>query len=142
VTLGVVPDRSSAFDGILHWRGGYYQPHRAPAPVVAVRIIREAGGVPVIAHPAGRGQAAMDERVLAELVDAGLFGLEVDHRDNPPEARAWLREQARRLGLVTTGSSDWHGRGKPNVLGEHTTAPEVLEAILDEGTGAEPVLPA
>ncbi|GAA2172282.1 PHP domain-containing protein [Agrococcus versicolor] len=142
VTLGVVPDRSSAFDGILHWRGGYYQPHRAPAPVVAVRIIREAGGVPVIAHPAGRGQATMDELVIAELVDAGLFGLEVEHRDNPPEARAWLHEQARRHGLITTGSSDWHGRGKPNLLGEHTTTPEALEAILAEGTGAEPVLPA
>ncbi|MFC7430795.1 MULTISPECIES: PHP domain-containing protein [unclassified Agrococcus] len=142
VSLGIVPDRSSAFDGILHWRGGYYQPHRAPAPLEAVRIIRAAGGVPVIAHPAGRGQAAMDDEVLGDLVDAGLFGLEVDHRDNPADARSWLRDRAARYGLVTTGSSDWHGRGKPNLFGEHTTSPEVLDAIVAEATGAEPILPA
>ncbi|QCR18878.1 PHP domain-containing protein [Agrococcus sp. SGAir0287] len=141
VTLGIVPDRSAAFDGILHWRGGYYQPHRAPAPSQAVRIIRAAGGVPVIAHPAARGQATMDERVIAELVDAGLLGLEVEHRDNPPEARAWLREQARIHGLITTGSSDWHGRGKPNAFGEHTTSAEALDAIVEAATGAEPTRP-
>lgn len=142
VSLGIVADRSAAFDGILHWRGGYYQPHRAPAPTEAVRIIRAAGGVPVIAHPAARGQATMDERVIAQLVDAGLMGLEVEHRDNPPEAQEWLRRQARLHGLITTGSSDWHGRGKPNRFGEHTTSAEALDAIIELGTGAEPIRPA
>lgn len=142
VSLGIVEDRSAAFDGILHWRGGYYQPHRAPAPTEAVRIIRAAGGVPVIAHPAGRGQATMDERIMAQLVDAGLLGLEVEHRDNPPEAQEWLRRQARLHGLITTGSSDWHGRGKPNAFGEHTTSAEALDAIVAAATGAAPILPA
>lgn len=142
VALGIVPDRSAAFAGILHWRGGYYQPHRAPEPEHAVRIIREAGGVPVIAHPAARGRAMMERDELVKLVDAGLFGLEVFHRDNPDEDREWLMERAQEFDLVTTGSSDWHGSGKPNRMGENTTAPAVLARIINEATGSAPVIPA
>ncbi len=142
VSLGIVTDRSAAFEGILHWRGGYYQPHRAPTPVEAVRIIRDAGGVPVIAHPAGRGRPTMREGVLDSLVEAGLFGLEIDHRDNPPIAREQLRSEALDRGLVITGSSDWHGAGKPNALGEHTSSVDALAAIVDEATGSSPVVPA
>lgn len=141
VALGIVPDRSAAFDGILHWRGGYYQPHRAPEPVHAVRIIREAGGVPVIAHPAARGRAMMEREELVKLVDAGLFGLEVFHRDNPEADREWLMERAQEFDLVATGSSDWHGFGKPNRMGENTTTPAVLERIVAEATGTAPVIP-
>ncbi|MEO5922036.1 MAG: PHP domain-containing protein [Pseudolysinimonas sp.] len=140
VARGHVLDRTAAFESILHWRGGYYRPHDAPAPVVGVRLIAEAGGVPVIAHPGARGP----ERVLTkrgrmrQLVDAGLFGLEIDHRDNPPGSRETWAKVAREYGLVTTGSSDYHGLGKPNRLGENTTDPEVYAAILARGTGSRP----
>lgn len=141
VTLGVVPDRSSAFETVLHWRGGYYQPHKAPPPAEAVRIIRAAGGVPVIAHPAARGRAVMERDVLVELVDAGLAGLEVFHRDNPEPDQDWLMERAAEFDLLVTGSSDWHGNGKPNVMGENTTAPAALAAIVHMATGTSPVIP-
>jgi len=139
VVRGHVPDRSAAFRTILHWRGGYYRPHEAPPPVDGVRLITDAGGVAVIAHPGARGP----ERVLSDarmraLVDAGLFGLELDHRDNPPESRRHWAELASRFGLVTTGSSDYHGAGKPNRLGENTTAPEVYAAIVARATGSAP----
>ena len=139
VARGHVPDRTAAFESILHWRGGYYRPHEAPPPVVGVRLIAEAGGVPVIAHPGTRGP----ERVLAgrrmrELVDAGLFGVEVDHRDHNPATRARWTAIASKYGLVATGSSDYHGLGKPNRLGENTTDPEVYAAILARGTGSKP----
>ncbi|AYF97083.1 PHP domain-containing protein [Protaetiibacter intestinalis] len=139
VARGHVPDRSAAFATILHWRGGYYRPHEAPPPLEGVRLIAGAGGVPVIAHPGARGP----ERVLSDarmraLVDAGLFGLELDHRDNPASGRAHWAEVARRFGLVTTGSSDYHGAGKPNRLAENTTDPEVYAAIVARGTGARP----
>ncbi len=55
VARGHVADRSAAFQSILHWRGGYYRPHQAPPPVEGVRLIAEAGGAAVIAHPGGRG---------------------------------------------------------------------------------------
>lgn len=141
VTLGIVPDRSSAFHGILHWRGGYYQPHKAPPPVEAVRIIRAAGGVPVVAHPAARGRAMMERAQLKLLVDNGLAGLEVFHRDNPEADREWLMERAAEFDLIVTGSSDWHGAGKPNRLGENTTTPEALARIVAESNGSDPVVP-
>lgn len=139
VARGLASDRSAAFAGILHWRGGYYQPHYAPEPLTGVRLIREAGGVPVLAHPAtgGRGRVIPEDR-LARLVDAGLFGLEIDHRENTVDGKVRLHELAAKFGLAVTGSSDYHGAGKPNRLGENTTDPVVLDRIIEEATGAAP----
>ena len=55
------------------------------------------------------------------MADAGLAGLEVHHRDHTAEAVRHLAALARSLGLLATGSSDYHGEGKLNRLGEHTT---------------------
>jgi predicted metal-dependent phosphoesterase TrpH len=139
VARGHVADRSAAFASILHWRGGYYRPHEAPPPVEGVRLIAEAGGVPVIAHPGGRGPDRLftDSRI-GRLVDAGLAGLEVDHRDNPPASRQRFLDLAERFGLIATGASDYHGAGKPNRLGENTTSPEAYARILERATGAQP----
>ncbi|ANP71999.1 PHP domain-containing protein [Cryobacterium arcticum] len=143
VANGLALTRSEAFAGILHWEAGYYQPHYAPDPLRAVTLVRAAGGVPVIAHPATRGVAdVMAESRLAALVAAGLFGLELRHRENKPEATARLTMLAEKYGLAITGSSDYHGEGKPNRLGENTTTPEVLERIVAEGRGSAPVTPA
>ena len=76
--------------------------------------------------------------MVEELAAAGLVGLEVDHRDNDDRQRARLRGIADRLGLLVTGSSDYHGAGKPNLLGENLTDPAVLAAI--EERGSTPVL--
>jgi predicted metal-dependent phosphoesterase TrpH len=139
VARGLATDRSAAFAGILHWRSGYFQPHYAPEPLTGVRLIRGAGGLPVLAHPAtgGRSRVIPEDR-LRRLVDAGLFGLELDHRENTPDGVARLRELATRYGLRITGSSDYHGAGKPNRLGENTTDPAVVDAMLAEATGAAP----
>ena len=75
------------------------------------------------------------EATFHDMIDAGLLGVEVDHRDNPEDGRAWLRQLAAENSLLVTGSSDYHGTGKPNRLGEHTTAPDVLEKIVELATG-------
>ena len=142
VARGHAPDRSAAFASILHPRWGYAQPHYAPDPLEGVRLIRAAGGVPVLAHPGTRGaEQVVPPRRLRQLVDAGLFGLEVDHRENRADAKPRLRELATRFGIEITGSSDYHGTGKPNRLGECRTAPDVVTKILAEGRGSAPVLP-
>jgi 3',5'-nucleoside bisphosphate phosphatase len=139
VARGHVADRSAAFESILHWRGGYYRPHRAPLPVDGVRLISEAGGAAVIAHPGGRGpERLFTNKRIAELRDAGLFGIEVDHRDNPPSSRPRWTELAVKHGLVMTGASDYHGEGKPNRLGENTTTRAVYDAIVAHSTGSKP----
>ncbi|CAN5315356.1 PHP domain-containing protein [soil metagenome] len=139
VAKGFVSDRSAAFQSILHWQGGYYEKYYAPSPLEGVRMIVAAGGVPVLAHPATHGKyRAMDDDVIEQLVDEGLFGLEVRHRDNTADGRVWLERLAAKYGLVITGSSDYHGLGKPNRLAENSTSPEALAAIVAAGTGSTP----
>ncbi len=137
VAKGAATDRSAAFANILHPKFGYYEPHYAPDPLDAVALVRAAGGVPVLAHPGTRGVGnVLSKEYLASLVDAGLFGLELRHRENTEDALEMLYEYADHFGLAVTGSSDYHGAGKPNRLGENTTEPAVLDRILERGTGA------
>lgn len=139
IARGIVRDREEAFDGILHPREGYYEGHYAPDPRTAIELVVSAGGVPVIAHPAGRER--MTDATLRRLIDAGLGGLEIDHRENTAEGRAWLHRIAAEHNLIITGSSDYHGAGKPNVPGENTTDPAMLQRIIDRGSGSAPVYP-
>ena len=135
VARGIVANRDEAFATLLSGRGKYYVAHYAPDPVDAVRLVVQAGGVPVMAHPLARARGrVVDDEVIEAMADAGLAGLEVDHRDNDPQAREHLRALARRLGLLVTGSSDYHGDGKENRLGENTTDPDVLAEIIARGT--------
>jgi len=142
VAAGVVPNRSAAFTGILTGRSRYFVAHYAPDPAHAVRLIREAGGVPVFAHPeaSARGRV-VGEHTYLEMIDAGLAGLEIEHRDNPEDGRAYLRRLAEEHSLLVTGSSDYHGTGKPNLLGENTTSAEALERIEELGTGTPVIRP-
>jgi predicted metal-dependent phosphoesterase TrpH len=140
VAAGVVADRSEAFESILTSHSRYWVQHYAPDPAYAVELVRDAGGVPVFAHPvaSSRGRIVGD-RTYREMIDAGLAGVEIDHRDNPEEGRVFLRRLAERHGLLVTGSSDYHGAGKPNLLGENLTAPEVFARIEELGTGSSVV---
>ncbi|MFC9350916.1 PHP domain-containing protein [Arthrobacter sp. NPDC057013] len=136
VAAGVVADRSEAFTSILTSHSRYFVQHYAPEPALAVELVRAAGGVPVFAHPVASARGRIvGEPTYHNMIDAGLAGLEVNHRDNPEEGREFLRKLAARHGLLVTGSSDYHGLGKPNRLGENLTAPDVFERIEELGTG-------
>ncbi|GAA3927923.1 PHP domain-containing protein [Microbacterium soli] len=142
VARGIVADRTAAFRGILHPRTGYYEPHYAPDPLTAVRLITGAGGVAVIAHPATSGrERMMPVPYLERLIDEGLGGLEIDHRENTTAGKRMLRDIAARHDLIVTGSSDYHGSGKPNLPGENTTSDEMVTRIIDRATGSEPRRP-
>lgn len=138
VVAGVVADREEAFRRYLNpGRPAYVDRWAAPLRET-VRVVAEAGGVSVVAHPWGRrSDETPDEAALAELVELGLAGLEVDHQDHDAAARERLRGIARNLGLIVTGSSDHHGAGKvDHELGCNTTAPEQLDALLDRARAA------
>ena len=133
VDLGVVADRTEAFRRYLSaGRPAYANRYAAPLEEM-LRLVGEAGGVSVIAHPWGRSRRQEpDEATLAALVEAGLSGIEVDHQDHDAPTRERLRAIARNLDLVATGSSDHHGTGKvDHELGCNTTAPEELDRLLD-----------
>ncbi|HJF14369.1 MAG TPA: PHP domain-containing protein [Enteractinococcus helveticum] len=141
VQIGAVPNRSAAFDTILRGGSKYYVPHYAPDPVLGVELIRKAGGVPIFAHPMAKVRGrTVSKRLFDEMLDAGLAGVEVYHRDNSGSGKEWLLEFARRHNLLVTGSSDYHGTGKPNRLGEHVTSRETVEAIEAQATSGYKVL--
>ncbi|WP_199433923.1 PHP domain-containing protein [Qaidamihabitans albus] len=137
VRAGLVETVDEAFASFLGNGRGYYVP-RADTPVEdAIDMIREAGGVTVLAHPfaASRGPMVTPE-VIAALAARGLAGLEVDHPNHDEAARAELRELARRLDLARTGSSDYHGTNKTIRIGQETTAPDQFEALVEQASGA------
>ena len=135
VAAGSFPDRNAAFAGPLATSSPYYVHHWALDPVEACRLVRAAGGVPVAAHPraASRQRRLVPDETFAQMAEAGLAALEMNHRDQDPEQREQVRLLAQRLGLGLSGASDYHGTGKPNRLGENLMPPELLEQILDEG---------
>lgn len=133
---GLVASREEAFAKYLHPGGPYYLTHYAPQAAHLVELVAAAGGSTVLAHPfAGwRGRTEADQDV-ADLADAGLFGLEAYHRDHRREDVRRALEVANRLGLAVTGSSDYHGSGKPNRLGENLTDQAVVRAIQERSSG-------
>ena len=130
VAKKIVKSRDEAFIDLLHNDSRFYVSHAAPTPVEAIALIRRAGGVAVIAHPfaSHRGQILKPDD-FADLVAAGLNGIEVDHRDQNPDERAMLRLIAQELDLVVTGSSDYHGTGKMNLLAENHTSREQWQKL-------------
>jgi predicted metal-dependent phosphoesterase TrpH len=137
VEAGVVATVDEAFTADWIADGG--RAHVGPYPldpVRAVRLVREAGGACVLAHPrAGRAGRALADEAIEELAAAGLAGIEVDHPDHAPEDRARLRDLAAGLGLVGTGSSDYHGELPEDRLGRETTAAPAYEALLAAASG-------
>ena len=130
VARGHVASREEAFNLFLHNGSKFYINHYSPSPEVAIRLIKEAGGVAVIAHPlASRSGRKIDLGTLNQLIQAGLDGIEVDHRDHNEMERSELMRLAIEHNLVVTGSSDYHGTGKMNQLAEFTTHPEQWERL-------------
>ena len=142
VAAGHVKDRKEAFDRFLADGGPAHVGRYAIDIGSGIDLVHGAGGVAVIAHPWGRGrERLLPPEVLAELVaEHGLDGIEVDHQDHDAAARAGLRELAERLGVLATGSSDYHGTGKvDHDLGVNATDPETyarLRGLMAQRAGA------
>ena len=104
-----------------------------------IALVRAAGGVPVFAHGLAtkRGRIVGDDAIAA-MVEAGLLGLEVDHPDHAADERAHLRGLAADLGLIVTGSSDYHGTQQDDPDRRLHDRPDQFEAILAAGTGSAP----
>jgi len=145
VDRGYVKSIREAFDRYLSLNGPANVPRKRLTPADAVRVIRRARGVPVLAHP---GLANRDE-LIPELVQAGLLGIEAFYPEHSAGQITAYREMCARLGLIATGGSDFHG---PRVGGaRHPGAQPVPEsawealrnrlAALAEETPGEPVAP-
>jgi predicted metal-dependent phosphoesterase TrpH len=136
---GLVPSVADAFT--QEWIGthGRYWAAKLELDVLdAIRLVAAAGGVSVFAHPgaSARGRT-VDDDVIADMAAAGLTGLEVDHPDHTPETKAHLRGLAAELGLLATGSSDFHGGNKTVGLGAFVTSPAVYDDLVARASGVE-----
>ena len=143
-----VGDVFGAKDSPIGKHSPYYVRNVAPDVLDVIKIVRRAGGVPVIAHPLARTssedtQPSFFPREHFEArVEAGLLGVETEHKEVSPRTREVLEAFALEKGLITTGSSDYHGLSVKahNPLGLHTTSVEMLKRILELGTGTKPTL--
>ncbi|MEU6643691.1 PHP domain-containing protein [Saccharomonospora sp. NPDC046836] len=136
VRAGLVTTVDEAFTSYLGSGRGYYVPREDTPVAAAIDMISAAGGVTVLAHPfaVSRGPTVSAE-VIADLAGRGLTGLEVDHPNHDEPTRARLRDLAKELDLVRTGSSDYHGTNKAIVIGQETTEPQEFEALIARASG-------
>jgi predicted metal-dependent phosphoesterase TrpH len=141
VAAGVVASVDEAFALFLK-AGARYHLTRSDTPVRrAIEMVTEAGGVTVLAHAFARARGpVVTAEVIADMADAGLCGVEVDHPDHDPATRAELRGLAADLNLLVTGSSDYHGVNKFIDIGQETTDPEMYHALIARASGTKVVV--
>ena len=108
---GYVRSFQEAFDRFLGKRAPAYVDKIRFKPKEAISFIREAGGVAVLAHPKTLGMSDFTalERIVSELMEAGLKGMEVYYPEHSSLEVAQFRALAERCGLLTTGGTDYHG---------------------------------
>ena len=129
VDAGHAADVGDAFERFLRAGGPAFVPHRGPSPFEAVRIIRRAGGLASLAHPASLNR----DDVLPDLVDAGLGAIEAYHSDHTPATVERYRALARLHGLAVSGGSDYHADAAhgASTLGTVTLPVEEFRALAE-----------
>jgi predicted metal-dependent phosphoesterase TrpH len=124
---GYVKSYDDAFSTLIAKDSPAYVQRVGLTPIEAVTLVREHGGVPSLAHP---GTVVGLDELLPKLVAAGLAGIEAYYGEHTPETTARCLDRARRLDLVPTGGSDFHGRGEHGTdLGGVFVPPETIERL-------------
>jgi 3',5'-nucleoside bisphosphate phosphatase len=130
VEAGIVSDEKEAFDRYISDDGLAYVPKHALHPMEALRLIGEAGGVCVLAHPGmWRGSDNVPDDLIEQMATNGMVGLEVRHPDHDERMRAKYAAIAERLHLVPTASSDCHGERYGFRMGEERTDAETFAEL-------------
>lgn len=129
VAAGYAADVREAFDRWIYTGGPAYVKRESFSPTEAVAAVREAGGVPVLAHP-GR---IRDQSVIPELIEAGLEGLECYYPEHTPQQTEHYAALAREHDLVVTGGTDFHGPGSPHKtqLGSVPVPPSAVRELAE-----------
>jgi predicted metal-dependent phosphoesterase TrpH len=125
---GYVSTVSEAFQKYLYNGGPAFVDRQKITPVEAVEMIQAVGGLAVMAHPTYVNDL---ERILEDMVKAGLVGLETYYGHYDDETVARIHDLAKKYELVPTGGSDYHGRpdGGQVYLGDRIVPPETIELL-------------
>jgi predicted metal-dependent phosphoesterase TrpH len=132
IERGYVRNVQEAFDRFIGNDGPAYVPRLRLAPAETIGVILEAGGIPVIAHPAYSGQMAVSR--IPEFAQDGLRGIEVFYPGHTDQDVAMLQALCLKHDLLATGGSDFHGpgMGEGSYLGSTFVPPECLEQLHRE----------
>jgi predicted metal-dependent phosphoesterase TrpH len=131
---GYVSTFKEAFDKYIAQGGPAYVERSKITPAEAVGIIRKAKGLAVLAHPFTVNEP---EKLIAELKEAGLVGMEVYYDNYSPDERKTLAKLAVKYELVAAGGSDYHGidEAVETLLGESETPIEAVEQLMALAAG-------
>ena len=127
VEKGYCRDTQTAFARYIGDECQAYVPKQSLPPADAIRTIREAGGIPVLAHPI----FLETDFIILDLIEQGLGGIEVFYLRHGEDATQFYRKIARRYGLLCTGGTDFHGNdGEADHIGEFTVPEWAVNDLL------------
>lgn len=113
---GAIPSLDAAFKKILAQDGPYFVMRKYLTPKKGIELIRQAGGIPVLAHPLLYKMSVTEIRnMIVELKEYGLKGIEALYSRNRGTDEAFVRKLADEYDLFITGGSDFHGTNKPDI---------------------------
>lgn len=130
---GAVGSIDAAFRKILAQDGPYFVMRKYLTPKKGIELIKKAGGIPVLAHPLLYKLSVSEiRRLLTELKEHGLSGLEVLYSRNQGNDEAFLRKLADEFHLIITGGTDFHGENKPDLsIGSGTGNMQIPATLLE-----------
>ena len=121
-----------AYSKYIHRASSVYVERKTVTPFDAVEVIYDAGGIPVIAHPYDIDIA---EKLIKDLMNCGLRGIEAYHRKHSPAIVEYFSTMAENLGLIVTGGSDFHAPNIMNgqiVLGKNFVPEWIYDVLINE----------
>ncbi len=128
-SMGIVKSINEAFDKYLGDNGPCYVPHKRKTPEEVIKIIEDAKGIPIIAHPQ---YLKKPEIVISEIAKKGIKGLEVYSPQSGNKPSPIFLPYVERFNLLQSGGSDFHGDDKGyNLLGK-VKAPYKLVVEMKE----------
>lgn len=134
VKRGYVSSNAEAFDRYLGEGKPGFVPGSTVLPSGIIRLIRDAGGVPVLAHP----MYLKKDELIDQFASEGLMGLEVYHSSHTPELIAQYALIAERLKLLRAGGSDFHGDAKEGLPVGAVKVPYILVEALKQAAAVHP----
>ena len=134
VRKGYCSSVQNAFDKYLGQGGKFYFDKETITPKRAIEMVKEAGGLAVLAHPVQLRcpDNFQLETVIKGLVDFGLDGIEIIHSDHGESQINFLSELATRWNLLKTGGSDFHGKSKPSIKLGYAGSRRIPRALFDQ----------
>lgn len=128
VQLGYSESIQQAFDKYLLEGRPCYVSRSKVTSLQAANIIRNANGLPVLAHPS---ISFTKKEHIIDILKTGFIGVEVEYPNTSIEFKEWLYNLADKMNLIATGGSDYHGEFKEVQLGDSAVSIDILQKLKD-----------